>query len=276
MRATVLLATLTALAAADARAQAVSLPRGDDRVAALGERSPQRNGAPYLCFNLLPPGRTRVVVSGAFPVRLDLYETADCSGTPRLSRAGRVKDDAVWAEADTGVYQRRSVGISSADATRGIFVLKSDVGGGRVGAASEVGVVTADDRQATRVGSLSSPLPPGPVHRAPGFESTNEYCRAAHGAIAAYRDSRSAQRIPLSNLSAAEHRRRRNLFRVEGETARMLADARESLFSSSLVLFTTPFATSEDSKTQTTGIMLTAAACDQRLGLTPITNVVSR
>lgn len=138
--------------------------------------------------------------------------------------------------------------------------------GGLLGAAAPATV--------ERRGSLASPLPPGPTPGAPEFQTSNAYCRAVHGALASYRASSSAQRVPLTNLSAAEHTRRSNLIRVPDEND-VLMQARQTLFSANLTLFASPFATNDRAKDEALSILLTASACDERFGFSPVTRVVS-
>lgn len=236
-------------------AQVGSLPRDGDFVGGLGPNSPQRGGQPYVCKSAPLPGSTRITASStSFPLRLQVYAGEVCAGAPLLTvsvEAGQ----AAWLQLDAGLSFRRSVAFSSADPSRrGLFVSESHFEPWGVTGAPTGGAVAATPV----LGSLSAPLPPGPVAETDSLRSDDHSCTAAYGAWA---ENPGGYTLQLTRRRPEEYRARAaRLPSPRDEDQRLLQQIRQSLFATHIVTLN-----------KAAEVTRLAYACDVRFGFTPLT-----
>lgn len=234
----------------------------DAMIAFLSERSPQRNGRPFICWNLPGSARLETVLAAEFPARLEVFDGADCPGQPVFTGVMAASDVGYVAEVDTSASRPRSVGVSSASGELGSISMsaKPSTGSGAVSGAPL--------RPRESMGSLSSPLPPAPVLGAAAYTSDNSTCRGVYDALALYRGDGSLYSPVLSIVSSDEYLRRVRLAPAGTEA---FAEFNETIASANFFGALSTAVMAPGDNDTAIHALLVVEACDRRFGFTPVT-----
>lgn len=235
----------------------------DEMIAFLSTGSPQRNGGPFICWNLPGEGRVAMRLGADFPGKLELFDGADCPGQPVFTGAMSAGDVGYQLEADTSASRPRSVGVSSATGQLGAIAMSAERSRAAAGPASGSPL-----RPGIRTGSLSSPLAPSAVANAPGYTSDNITCRAAYDALAEYRGDGSLYSPRLSVVSNAEYRRRHGLIPASTDE---LGPINEDILSARFFGALATAVMSPGDNDDAVHALMVAYQCDNRFGFTPVT-----